>query len=163
LSWSSKYRKFWRTNQFRALQLSGLNLITPQNLGCKIPADAGAFSARASQHEGPGDEYDELKKISALDFLRCHRGMTWVNGHDMFTLLIFVKYKVMLACLWSFKVLNFSNYLTLIVINTIYCANIFPLPFKDNHTGSLAHIDINIILPYLTLYVRHYTNGIPQI
>ena len=47
----------------------------------------------------------------------------------------------MVICL-SFKVLNVGNCLTLIVINMIYFANIFPLSVKENHTGSVAHIYI---------------------
>jgi hypothetical protein len=63
-------------------------------------------------------------------------------------------------------VLNFGNALTLVVINMIYFANIFPLSVKDNHTGSVAHIYINIyifIFFHFRLYTFANTNGIPQI
>jgi hypothetical protein len=42
------------------LKLSGFNLFTPQNLGCKIVADARAFSEARSQHKGPGDEVGDI-------------------------------------------------------------------------------------------------------
>jgi hypothetical protein len=55
----------------------------------------------------------------------------------------------------SFKVLNFGNSLTLIVINMIYFANIFPLSVKDNvHIGSVAHIYIYI---YIFIYLYSFT------
>jgi hypothetical protein len=82
--------------------------------------------------------------LSAGEELPSRHGSNWRN--DMFTLLIFVKYKVLLTCLWSLKVLNFGNSLTLIVIQyDLFCQIFSVVVFKDNHTGSVAHINIIII------------------
>ena len=46
---------------------------------------------------------------------------------------------------------NFGNYFTLIVINTIYFANIVPLSFKDNHILRCTYI-IDITFEFWILY-----------
>jgi hypothetical protein len=73
-----------RTNQFRALKLSGLNLFTPQILGCKMTADARAFSARASQHKGPGDEVDLANIINGIVISPTNDSLLWLLNDSLF-------------------------------------------------------------------------------
>ena len=63
---------------------------------------------------------------------------------------------MLVTCFISFKVLNFGNSLTLIVINMIYFANIFPLSVEDN---------VDILAPlhtYIYKYLYIYTGCIKK-